>query len=60
MTKTKIIKIKEIKDPKTKVKVNSGWNRIEEIKAEIANLNTQRELCEVPVLEMWEESLEER
>jgi len=47
------IKVKEIKDPKTKVAVNSGLEKIEHIKAQFAAFNAKPEYAEVEVFDMW-------
>lgn len=52
------IRVKPLKDTKTKVAINSGWHRIEEIKEEIATINVQKELCQAEVVEMWNSSSE--
>lgn len=46
------IKIKEIKNPKTKVAVNDGVARIEEIKASLTSC-TDNQCHKVEVMDMW-------
>ncbi len=48
------IKIKEIKDPKTNVKINDGMHRIEEIKASITSCRNN-DCYKVEVMDMWED-----
>ena len=52
------IEVKEIPDNDTKVTVNSADHRISEIKKEIKGCFFDKELCEAPAFEIWEDKEE--
>ncbi len=49
------ISVRKINDPDTEVTVNSNEHRIDEIKREIAECVTCKEMVKAPVLEMHDD-----
>ena len=50
------IKVRKIIDKSTQVPINSAISTINRIKKEFASTANEPEMCEVPVLDMWEEN----
>jgi hypothetical protein len=50
------VKVKQIRDPKTKVKINDGSTRIKEIKASIVSTPRVPVLAQVEVSDIWKQN----
>ena len=49
------VKVIQIPDPNTKVPIINEEHKIDRIKSEFAKCQPQKELCEAPVMDMWQD-----